>query len=171
MASKEMRATPRVYFLNEQHELARGEKSGFGQPKAYIHVDWNQKGKRIHKGLVSARKSIVASPDPLRDSRYFVLVAPEQTLIQPTNSKKSASKERERKVSFGGADADIFRRLGLDLLGIDGAGNALVHATVDRFDQVMATSERLERENDAGRSRRYPGGAESFHTCGSCPDR
>jgi hypothetical protein len=147
VASKDVGARPRVYFLNEQHELAQGEKAGFGGAKAYLHIDWAQKGTRLHKGLVSARKAIAASPDPLKDSRYFVLVAPEKKLIQPTTSKKSASTERERKVSFGGSDSDIFRRLGLDLLGIDGAGNALVHATVDRFDQVVASSQRLDQEN------------------------
>ena len=154
--AEQPRGTPRTYFLNEQHELSPLEKEGFGQPKKYVKIDWTQKGQRLRKALVAARDSIAASPDPLKENRFFIVVEPEPKLRQPSTSKKFPKGEREREVSFSGEDSDVFRRLGMDLLSVSSAGEALVHATVECFDQLTATSERLDSEGVREKARWAP---------------
>ena len=137
---------PRNYFLNEHHELTPTDKDGFGPTKKYTDVNWRSKGQALHSSLVRSRDQILASPDPLKESRYFLAVLPEKVLHQPSQAKKAMDGKLARVPDFRGDDAGVFRRLGLDLLGVASTGEAIVHATIERFDRLAATSERLESE-------------------------
>lgn len=137
---------PRNYFLNEHHELTPTDKDGFGPTKKYTDVNWRSKGQALHSSLVRSRDQILASPDPLKESRYFLAVLPEKVLHQPSQAKKAKDGKLARVPDFRGDDAGVFRRLGLDLLGVASTGEAIVHATIERFDRLAATSERLESE-------------------------
>ena len=40
------RVAARTFYLNEQHELSRGEKPGGGRVPQYVDIDWASKGVR-----------------------------------------------------------------------------------------------------------------------------
>src|SRR5262245_56649976 len=86
------RVTPRTFFLNEQHELARGEKEGGGSLPKLAPIDWAAKGRQIQESLDSARQVVRRSRDPLRESRYFLATTPSATI-------KKLSKDRRRTKS------------------------------------------------------------------------
>ncbi len=138
---------PRNYFLNEKHELTPTEKPGGGQVRRFNGIDWAAKGLALYRSLSAARKMISESPDPCRESRFFLAVLPEKELRQPSGAKKAKNNERTMRPDFAsGADASSLRRLGLDVLGVARTGEAMVHATVERLDQLTATSQRLDDE-------------------------
>ena len=45
------KVTARTFYLNEQHELSRGEKSGGGRIPQYVNIDWASKGRQISQSL------------------------------------------------------------------------------------------------------------------------
>ena len=121
---------PRSFFLNEQHELTRGEKeSGGGIPK-YAPIDWERKGKQIQSTLHQVREKIRALPDPTKDNHYFLLAKPQSKLKKLSDDKKKAPKgEIEEATAYSGKDSRVFSRLGMDLLNVAEDGSAIVHTT------------------------------------------
>src|SRR5881396_2979108 len=81
---------PRNFFLNEQHELARGEKTGGGRIPDFVGVNWATKGSRISQSLLRVREQVRRSRDPLRESRYFVLARPSVGLEKKSQDKRKA---------------------------------------------------------------------------------
>ena len=69
MPKEKFKISARTFFLNEQHELARGEKDGGGGPPKLGDVNWAAKGHKISKSLHSVRQAVKKSKDPLREQR------------------------------------------------------------------------------------------------------
>ena len=144
MASAAQNAEARHYFLNEQHEL-RGEKGGGGRIPEYLGVNWHTKGEKIYSSLVTIGDHLKSSRDPLKNSRYFLLAVPEQTLVRRSKDKRYAEQGKiEEPVSYGDEEARIFARLGLDLIHVNRDGSAMVHARADNFEQLKHTSQKLD---------------------------
>ena len=136
---------PRSFFLNEQHELTRGEKEGGGGIPKYAPINWERKGKRIQRTLHQAREKIRTLPDPTKDSHYFLLAKPQATLKKLSDDKKKAPEgELEEATAYSGKDSRVFSRLGLDLLNVADDGSAVVHTTPERADQLESTAATLD---------------------------
>ena len=139
------RVTARTFYLNEQHELSRGEKPGGGRVPQYVDIDWASKGRRISQSLEGVRSAIRASKDPLRDHHYFVLASPVAEVRKRSKDKKKAPDGVVSDgIQFAKEESRVFRRLGLDLLQVTDDGRAVVHMRPERVDQLMSTSEVLE---------------------------
>jgi hypothetical protein len=135
------RNAPKTFYLNEQHELSRGQKEGGGRIPEYTGIDWAAKGRRIGRSLQTVKASILASKDPLREHHYFVLTTP---VGEVTKKSKNQRKARDGVVSepirFNKDDSQVFRRLGLDLVDVTDEGQAIVHMGPERIDQLTATT-------------------------------
>lgn len=144
------RTRPRTFFLNEQHELAHGEKPSGGSIAKYMGINWADKAQKLSKSLGTVKKELVKSNDPVRDQHYFMLAKPLQVLIKPSKNKKIASPEGtvEKKPDFAQDDSTVFRKLGLDLLRVNSDGSATVHAKPGSFEQLSATSQLLDKVNE-----------------------
>ena len=135
---------PRTFFLNEAHEHARGEKKGGGGVPKYASINWQAKGERIAKSLRAARTAVRQSPDPVRETRFFLLSKAEAKIEKfSTDKRKSKDGRVVEEIHPAGKHAGIFQRLGLDLLGVTDRGEALVHAEADRLDRLLATADAL----------------------------
>jgi hypothetical protein len=135
---------PRTFFLNEAHEHARGEKKGGGGVPKYASINWQAKGERIAKSLRAARTAVRQSPDPARETRFFLLSKAEAKIEKfSTDKRKSKDGRVVEEIHPAGKHAGIFQRLGLDLLGVTDRGEALVHAEADRLDRLLATADAL----------------------------
>jgi hypothetical protein len=144
MAEQQPRVTPRNYYLNEQHELARGEKKGGGRIPQYVGVDWQSKGKRLKDSLVQTRSLLKQYRDPLRESRYFLLARPESKLSKKSQDKRKAIEGRvSQDISYSGQESRVFSRLGLDLIQVNPDGTATVHARADQFERLIHSSDVL----------------------------
>jgi len=132
---------PRSFFLNEQHELARGEKEGHGALPKYAPIEWDKKGQRIRKSLQQARKKIESLPDPTKDNHYFLLAKPQAKLTKLSADKKKAPEGTvEEETVYAGKDSRVFSRLGLELLRVTDDGSAIVHTTPELADQLESTA-------------------------------
>src|SRR6266853_3647036 len=90
MAKEKFKINARTFFLNEQHELARGEKGGGGGPPKLGEINWAQKGHRISRSIHSVRQAVKKSKDPLREQRYFLLARPSQSVPKLSDNRKKA---------------------------------------------------------------------------------
>jgi hypothetical protein len=131
---------PRSFFLNEQHELTRGEKEGGGGVPKYAPIDWGAKGRRIQQTLTQAKAKIDSLPDPVKDHHYFLLAKPEATLKKLTKDRRHATGEIEEPTAYSGKDSRVFSRIGMDLLAVTPDGSAVVHTTPERMDQLQSTA-------------------------------
>ena len=145
MAVERRRTQPRTFFLNETHELASAEKTGGGRLPAYAPIPWAAKAKRINGSIQAVERLIVASNDPLKEDRFFVLANPVAEVEKVSNDKKKAPTGTfKEKTDFGGAHSRVFDRLGMDLLQVTDNGQAIVHAKKARVDQLRGRSASLE---------------------------
>ena len=80
--SPESRVTPRTFYLNEEHELARGEREGGGRIPAYTDINWAAKGSTISQSLHRVRRQIQGSLDPAKENHYFLVAAPVRELAK-----------------------------------------------------------------------------------------
>jgi hypothetical protein len=139
---------PLSFFLNEQHELTRGEKEGGGGIPKYAPINWGNKGKQIQDTLRQVREKIRASHDPTKDNHYFLLAKPQARLKKLSDDKKKApTGEIEEATAYSGKDSRVFSRLGMDLLNVGQDGSAVIHTTPERADQLESTAATL---NDFG---------------------
>src|SRR5581483_4652287 len=141
------KVTPRTFYLNEQHELLRGEKEGGGAIAQYHGINWASKGKAVADALVAVRASISQSKDPLRDQHYFVLAKPVEAIQKKSKSRKAVDGIITEHVRFNESDSRIFRRLGIDLIDTTSDGAAVVHVRPERVEQLVATGNRLGEAN------------------------
>jgi hypothetical protein len=142
MARKELK--PLNYFLNEQHELARTKQGGGGQAPHYVGIDWTLKGRRIARSLSDTAKAIRASNDPLKEDRIYLLAKPVAEVTKASTQKKKAPHGTfEEETDFAKEHTRVFGRLGLDLIEVTDAGDAVIHARPERFDQLSALSSQL----------------------------
>ena len=135
---------PRNYFLNEQHELVPGERDGGGGTPKYTGIDWKKKGQHIHTSLESVKKQVAGLRDPLKERRYFMMTMPAPVVAKVSTNKKIAPDGIKKEATkYGGAHSKIFGRLGMDLLQVNADGSALVHATPDKIESLLASSDTL----------------------------
>lgn len=136
---------PKHFFLNEHHELARGAKEGGGRVPAFVGINWGTKGARISQSLLRVRDAVKRSPDPLRESRYFVLARPLLKLEKKSKDKRKAQAGKLAvNIDYSEDDSRVFGRLGLDLVQVNPDGSATVHALPSRFEQLLHSSQMLE---------------------------
>ncbi|MBK5295159.1 MAG: S8 family serine peptidase [Acidobacteriia bacterium] len=139
------KVTPVTFYLNEQHELSRGEREGGGRFPQYHGIDWAAKGKRIVAALESVRTALTASHDPLSDRHYFVLAKAVPSIAkQSTNKRLAKDGVISSQVRFDEDDSRVFRRLGMDLVEVTADGSAVVHIEPERVKQLVATTQRLD---------------------------
>ena len=128
--------TPITFYLNEQHELSRGEKESGGRVPQYHGIDWATKGHQISSALESVKSEIRASKDPLRDSHYFVLAKPVAEVQKKSKNKKLAPDGIVTgPVRFDERESRVFRRLGIDLVEVTESGDAIVHIRPERLER------------------------------------
>ncbi|MCC6527945.1 MAG: S8 family serine peptidase [Polyangiaceae bacterium] len=145
---------PRTFYLNERHELTPGEVPGGGSLPKYAPVDWGPKAARLHGSLERVRSAVAHSPDPLRDRRYYVVALPEPTVQKLSIDKRLApSGTYDAEPRYAAEQSLEFSRLGMDLLDVHGDGRATVHATADRFEHLLATTQRLPEAGARERAR------------------
>jgi hypothetical protein len=145
MAVDRRRAVPRTFYLNEAHELASSEKEGGGRLPAYAPVPWASKAKRLTQTLQRVEQLIVASNDPLKNDRFFVLANPVIELEKISKDKKKAPHGTFKEpTEFGGPHGRVFERLGMDLLQVTDAGQAIVHAKKATMQQLRDRAVSLE---------------------------
>lgn len=138
------RLTPRTFFLNEQHELSRGEKEGGGRVPQYHGINWAAKGRQIAAALELVKSAILASKDPLRESHYFVLAKPVAEIQKRSKNKKIAlDGVVSEPVHYEGRDSRVFRRLGMELVEVTDQGDAVVHIRPERLEQLVSTTRML----------------------------
>lgn len=142
--SPDGRVSPRTFYLNEQHELSRAEKESGGSVPKYIDIDWAAKGRTISRSLSQVTSQIQASHDPLRGQRYFLLADPVGTLAKSsTNARKAPDGKVFEDTKFSEKHSRVFKRLGMDLVGVTEAGSAVVHMKPELVSQLSNTAENL----------------------------
>jgi hypothetical protein len=145
MARNKDSIKPRTFFLNEQHELGNVEKEGGGRLPQYEGIQWAARAKRLHGSLQSVANRVMASRDPLKADRFFVLADPVLEIEKRSKDKKKAPQGTfSEKTDFGGSHARVFDRLGLDLLQVTDDGKAVVHAESEKFSQLLQRSSSLD---------------------------
>ena len=136
---------PRTFYLNEQHELSRGEKEGRGSTPKYADIDWATKGGVISSSLRSVADNIQASHDPLKGNHCFLLAEPVATLAKfSTNKIKAVDGKIFESTTFADKHSRVFKRLGMDLLGVTENGSAIVHMKPQVVRQLSSTAQSLE---------------------------
>ena len=145
---------PRHYYLNETHELPPLEAGSGGRAARYAPVDWLQRSQRLDASLANAISNQAASPDPTSADHLFVAAIP------ATVTKLSTAKKHSKaggKVSFtpafGGEQAMLLPRLGMDVLTVVEDGSALVHVPKTRIPQIQARLARLPHASSREQNR------------------
>lgn len=139
------RIKARTFFLNETHELGAVEKPGGGRVPEYVGISWAKKAKRISSSIQKVLHDVESSRDPLRSERYFVVAKPVAALEKKSKDKKKAPEGTyQEQTAFGGAHGKVFDRLDLDLLQVTSTGQAVVHGTRERVEQLLERSKSLE---------------------------
>ena len=136
-------AQPKNYFLNENHELAVGEKPGGGRHVDYLGISWPQKAKRLHDSLEKIERRAQQSSDPLSGRKYYILADPVAELAKASSAKDAVDGRKVEKVSFDGEQSKLFERIGLDLIEVHPNGAATVHASPERMEQLLTKTAQL----------------------------
>jgi hypothetical protein len=138
---------PRTFFLNEQHELTREERSGGGGLPKLAAIDWAVKGRKISDSLRQVKYEIRRSRDPLKDRHYFLRAAPVPKIKKRSDSKHrkglAADGSYEEEIDYSEDHSSVFRRLGLELLQVNDDGTATIHSTPERLEQLALATESL----------------------------
>lgn len=138
------RITPKNFYLNEQHELSRAERESGGRVPQYVDIDWAARGRTISGSLNQVASQIQASHDPLKGQRYFVLADPVATLAKSsTNVRKAQDGKIFESTKFSEKHSRVFKRLGMDLVGVTDTGSAVVHMKPEIVSQLSNTAENL----------------------------
>lgn len=132
------------FFLNERHELPRVERESGGSLLKLAAVDWAARAINLSNSLARVRQRVTRSTDPLRDSRFFFVARPEDSITKESvNQKKAPTGTFEERVNFSGEHNFTFGRLGLDLLSVQDDGVAVVHATPSAFERLEQLASQL----------------------------
>jgi hypothetical protein len=140
------KTAPATFFLNEQHELSREAREGGGRQAQYYGIDWAAKGQRIRASLLAVSAALKRSTDPVVGRHYYVLAKPAERVEKKSSNKRLAPDGIiTAAVRFDEDDSRAFRRLGIDLVDVTAAGDAIVHIERDRATQLQATTSRLDQ--------------------------
>lgn len=144
MAKAKTKIDARTFYLNEQHELTRGEKISRGGNPKLGEIDWGRKGQKISRSINHVRDALKKSKDPLREQRYFLLARPLKEVPKRTDNKKKAPEGHFLEVtSYNDEHSLVFKKLGMDLIQVNDDGTATVHARPERIEQLGATANNL----------------------------
>ncbi|MGA2217408.1 MAG: S8 family serine peptidase, partial [Terracidiphilus sp.] len=87
---------------------------------------------------------IQASHDPLKSSRYFVLAQPEGRLAKISENKtKAVDGKIYESTIFSEKHSRVFKRLGMDLIGVTESGAAVVHMKPELLGQLENSAHSL----------------------------
>lgn len=141
------------FFLNEGHELTRTDAPGGGRQVDYLGVDWAVKGLHLQGALAEVRSTLLSSVDPLRERRFFLLVQPTAKVVKASQAKSAQDGTKSEPTNFAGPHSRTFHKLGMDLISTSADGQAVVHATRERVDQMIAATGSLGWAGRAEQSR------------------
>ncbi len=127
---------PRLYFLNERHQLAPGEKSGGGRATEVRGLDWQSHGVSLNQNLTDLRAVRHRSGDPSGTRRAYVLARAPESISRTSSAKDAENGEKSEPVDLAKGDSRIIERLGFDLLAVCKDGTVIVHATDERMEQI-----------------------------------
>lgn len=134
-----MSTQPRHFFLNEEHELATLAEDGRAQSPKFAPIDWAQKSALLRHSFDNAASYAVRARDPSAKAHRFVLTAPASlTKLSVSKKAQATSGKISFSPSFGGQQAYVLTRLGMDLLSVDSHGTATVHVPASRVPQLQA---------------------------------
>lgn len=137
-------ASPRNFYLNEQHELSRAEKESGGSFTKYVDIDWTARGGTISRSLNQVTSAIQASHDPVKGKHYFVLAEPVERLARnSTDRRKAIDGKVLEETQFSEKHSRVFKRLGMDLVGVTDGGSAVVHMKPEIVSQLTNTAQTL----------------------------
>ena len=114
-----------------------------------------RKGARIRDSIGTIKAHARASRDPLRDKRFFILAAPEETLMREPGPRSTSREPYPEAVRFGTKHAPNFNfdKLGLNLIAIHDNGTATVHADARKIEQLEAWATGFETMGVRAKSR------------------
>ena len=144
MPSERTNVEPKIYFLNERHQLAPAEKVGGGGPGKVLDVDWATHGGALKTEISGLRAARRQSKDPSTESRAFVLASPRDKIQKTSDAPDATDGKKEHTVSAAGKQAQLIERLGFDLLSVTSDGSAIVHATDEGLEQMMLSLDHLD---------------------------
>jgi len=142
MSGRKHKSPSRHFFLNERHQLTKTEKPGGGGHPKYVGIDWAQKGRKLESTAKKVREQYATTADPVKDSHYFMVALPDNTLRKHSDAG-GKSKDYAEPVDFSTNYPMVFHRLGMDLLRLDSQGRALVHVTPSRLEAVEVVTRNL----------------------------
>lgn len=144
MPNERTNAEPKIYFLNERHQLTPAEKEGGRGPGKVVGVDWSTHGGSLKSEIANLRAARQRSGDPSSKMRAFVLAAPQDKLEKASNAQDAKEGKKEHEVSASGKEAQLIERLGFNLISVMSEGSAIVHATDEGLEQMMLSLGHLD---------------------------
>ncbi len=134
---------PKTFFLNERHQLTAVEKSARGPLPKFGKIDWASKGQKIAASLRGTVDKLNRTKDPLRGRRYFALTVPVATVPKHSDAKNKPAEFDEPTNYRSRTHARVLGRLGLDLIDVTAAGEAIVHVTPEQLEKLITTTHHL----------------------------
>lgn len=138
-------AEPKTFYLNEKHQLTAVEKSARGPLPKFGTIDWASKGQKIAASLRGTVDKLNRSKDPLRGRRYFALTVPVATVPKHSDAKNKPADFDEPTNYRSRTHALVLGRLGLDLIDVTAAGEAIVHVRPEQLEKLITTTHHLAR--------------------------
>lgn len=136
---------PRSFFLNEGHELTRGEKEGGGRLPKLAPVDWAAKGSKIGNSLQTSVQAVAQLRDPAKANHCYLLARPSPVVRKLSDNHKLAPDGFiDEPTVFAGKDSRVFTRLGMNMLDVTDDGAAVIHVAPQQAQQLYATATSLE---------------------------
>lgn len=155
---------PRIFFLNERHELAPKTEGGGGNFRRVLDVDWVVRAKQISSDLANLQASIRESGDPLSSRRFYMVALAESVIMKESRGDGAAEGRRAEHVDFRSSHGRALRRLGLDVVEATSPLSAVVHAAPAKFERLMSDVARLPTEGVREQARWAP-----IHGFGAIP--
>jgi hypothetical protein len=145
---------PVSFFLNESHELTRGEKESGGRAPKLAPINWSSKGQRIGNTLQATVQAIARLGDPANANHCYLLARPSPTVRKLSDNRNLAPDGfLDEPTSFAGKDSRVFTRLGMSMLNVTDDGAAVIHVTPQHAQQLSATASTLESFGPRDRAR------------------
>jgi len=150
-------SAPRVFYVNERHELERGERSPRGRTATFLGIDWTAKAQALLDQIrVVSRTAARFRSDPTSKDHLFLMATPERQLWSPSTAKDAHDGKKERNADFKDEDARVLRKLGFDVLSIEEDGNALLHLDKPRLEQIESRLALLDKAGKSDKNRWAP---------------
>jgi Subtilase family len=91
------------------------------------------------------KRQLQKTADPTKNSHYFVLAAPVESVGKLSKSKSDpVDREVPEKTNFARKHSQVFRRLGIDLINVAEDGSAVVHMKPEIMDQLSSRVRTLD---------------------------